>query len=193
MARALKQLPTSYREDGVIDLSQNKAALLALMIASVVLLVVFSLLLIRLMAVIRPDFSLTVGMIELLMVVVVSVVITVVHEAIHGVFFWLFTKEKPVFGASLLYAYAGAPDWYIRRDAYAVVGMAPLVVITVVGMALLWVVPTWAILPVILAVVLNASGAAGDMGVIGYLFTKPPSTYVCDTGDRMTFYRNAAE
>ena len=53
----------------------------------------------------------------------------VVHELIHGLFFWLFTGSAPRYGLGLSYAYAAAPDWYIPRRKYQVTGLAPVVII----------------------------------------------------------------
>jgi hypothetical protein len=104
------------------------------------------------------------------------------HELIHGVFFYLFTKSKPVFGFKSFMAYAGAPDWYIRKDRYIIIALAPFVVITVVGYLLLFVVP-YNFLPLIfLIVVINAAGCIGDIYYSMMLLNKPKETYITDSG-----------
>ena len=47
--------------------------------------------------------------------VIAFFIILFLHELIHGIFFYFFTKEKPVFGYKVIYAYAGAPDWYVKK------------------------------------------------------------------------------
>ncbi len=113
------------------------------------------------------------------------------HELVHGFFFWRFTGERPVFGGNLLAAYAGAPDWYLPRSYHAVVGLAPLVILSVVGMGLLLVVPPALILPIVLGMSANAGGAFGDVWVAFMELREPPTTLVQDTGLRIAFYRRS--
>ena len=78
----------------------------------------------------RQVFNLT-DVLLLLLLVIASMVL---HELIHGVFFWLFTHSRPVFGLSLSYAYAAAPDWYIPMSQYWIIGLAPLFLIGLAGL-----------------------------------------------------------
>ena len=76
-----------------------------------------------------------------LLVIVLVVARRWCYEAVHGLFFWLFTRSGPVFRLRLLYASAGAPEWYLPCRQHMVVGVAPLVVITVLGIIVLAVAP----------------------------------------------------
>jgi hypothetical protein len=110
------------------------------------------------------------------------------HEGIHGLFFWIFTKEKPKFGFKIVYAFAGAPDWYITKTPYLVIGIAPFIIITLLGFGLLLVVSKSWILPVMLFITLNASGAVGDLYTVFWLLGAPKSILVRDTGERVTVF-----
>jgi hypothetical protein len=110
------------------------------------------------------------------------------HEIIHGVCFWLITRSFPKFGLGSAYAFAAAPGWYIPRNLYLMVGLAPLVVITVAGLALLPALPTNVLLVWWFVLTVNASGAVGDMFVVGWLLLHTSGTLINDHGDRINVY-----
>ena len=94
-----------------------------------------------------------------------------------------------MFGVRIFYAYAAAPEWYIPRGQYAIVGLAPLVVITIVGLALLLVTPSPAVWAVVFVVALNAAGSIGDLLAVAWLLAQRSATLACDKGDAITLYR----
>jgi hypothetical protein len=106
----------------------------------------------------------------------------VFHELIHGFFLYLFTKSKPVFGFKYFMAYAGAPDWYIRKDCYIIVALAPFVIITLLCYLLLFVVSDNLLPQIFLTAVINASGCIGDIYYTVILLNKPKETYITDSG-----------
>lgn len=122
------------------------------------------------------------------MVVSATIFVVIVHEGIHGICFWRFTGGKPKFGFKGVVAYAAAPKWYLPRRQYVVVGLAPLVGITLAGTLLLPVVPQ-TILPFLLVVmVFNFAGSMGDVVIVGWLLGKPRTVYINDYGDGVTAY-----
>ncbi len=126
--------------------------------------------------------SFTVGSVVLWIVasVIGYIVILPIHEGIHGLAF-AFWGGKPHFGAKLpLALYCGAREQLFRRDEYLVVGLAPLVVITLVGIIIIaWAPGTAAYLWFALAG--NISGAAGDVMAARRLQRLPKDTVVEDT------------
>jgi hypothetical protein len=60
-----------------------------------------------------------------------------IHELIHGVFFWVFTRNRPVFALCLFYAYSAAPNWYIPARQFMIIALGPLVIIGAIGMLLI--------------------------------------------------------
>jgi hypothetical protein len=174
--RALKTLPLHYKLSATLDLSKNRLAAIGVNVAAVACMLLFGWLAIQLLAALYPDVdvvAISVGgtggaggqAILTLALVALTVLALVLHEAVHGVFFWLFTRERPVFGFRLqsLCLYAGAPDWYLPRDQHLVVGLAPFVLITLVGLALLLIIPGAVAPALLLVVVVNAAGGAGDL------------------------------
>ena len=113
-------------------------------------------------------------------------VILVVHEALHAAAF-AFWGGRPYFGVKLPYAlYCGAKNQLFRRNQYLVVGLAPLVVISLAGIIFTLLSPTLAFYT-IFATAGNLSGAAGDVWVVARLLRQPETTLVEDmeTGYRV--------
>ena len=108
------------------------------------------------------------------------ILILPLHEVIHAAAFTLW-GGKPYFGAKLPYAlYCGAKDQLFHRNQYLVVGLAPLVVITLAGIIFTLVSPALASYT-IFATVGNISGAAGDIWSVRRLLRLPDSILVEDT------------
>jgi hypothetical protein len=106
----------------------------------------------------------------------------VFHEMIHGLFFYLATRSMPVFGFKKMMAYAGAPDWYIRKDYYVVIALAPFVLITIICLAILALIPDKFSSIVFLTMVVHAAGCIGDFWYTALLLNKPKETYITDSG-----------
>ena len=107
-------------------------------------------------------------------------VILPIHELLHGVAF-TFWGGKPYYGARLPFAlYCGAKNQLFRRNQYLVVGLAPLVIITLVGIIFTLLSPGLASYT-IFATVGNFSGAAGDVLGTMKLLQQPESVLVEDT------------
>src|SRR5713101_4487908 len=102
------------------------------------------------------------------------------HELLHGAAFLLW-GGKPYFGAKLPYAlYCGAKNQLFRRNQYLVVGLAPLVVITLAAIVFTLLYPGLAAYT-LLGSVGNFSGAAGDVWVAKRLVRQPADVLVEDT------------
>lgn len=113
----------------------------------------------------------------------------VLHELVHGAFFWLFTRSRPTFGFRGGYAYAAAPGWLFPRRQYLVVTLAPFVLLSVLGLILLTIIPQEAALFIILlAAVINAASAVGDMWVAFLIIRERRPIVIEDLGDGMNFY-----
>jgi hypothetical protein len=79
-----------------------------------------------------PDgFSFLIPISWLIGFLAASVLIIPLHELVHGLLFWVFTRRRPLFGLRLpFYAFAAAPvDVYLPRNPYLVVALAPLVLL----------------------------------------------------------------
>jgi hypothetical protein len=195
---SLQVLPERYRFAGTIDLSKDRQLFLILNLAAVVVLFLSGWLFINYTRLVRPEetgelwqtFTFTLGstFLGLIWIILGTAVMLIVHEAIHGAFFWFFTRSKPRFGFRGAYAFAAAPDWFIPRNSYLWIGLSPLILISLGGMALLAVAPASWFGFLLIILIFNASGAIGDLMIIAWLLGKPSSTLAQDRGDSVSAY-----
>lgn len=195
--RAMQALPSHYQPTGTVDISNNRRLLVILNIAGLVLMAVFGWLFFRTMLWLRPaDTARAVGAASVDGIVewalffaaifALMALHIVIHEAVHGLFFWFYTGDRPLFAFRGAYAYAAMPGWYIPRNAFFVTTLAPFVVITVLGILLMYL-TTW-LLPVWFVITMNASGSVGDLFVAFWLMRQPPDCLAEDRGDAVTLY-----
>lgn len=194
---AVKSLPPQFHPTVKVDVSSDRRLLLNLNIAGLVLMVLFGWVFFQAVLWLRPEGtgaaigvsveSLQEWALFLIVILALLAVHIVIHEAVHGLFFWIFTGARPVFAFRGAYAYAAMPGWYIRRNAFLITTLAPLVTITAAGLLLMlatdWLLPIWFV------ITMNASGSVGDLYVAGLLFRQPPDCLVEDQGDAVTLYR----
>jgi len=108
------------------------------------------------------------------------IVVMFLHEGIHALAF-LFWGGKPYFGAKLPVAlYCGAKNQLFRRNQYLVVGLAPLVVISLAAIIFTLVSPALASYT-LFASIGNFSGAAGDVWSVWKIRRHPAKVLVEDT------------
>ena len=193
MNNSTKTLPEGYVQSGEINLKKNRRLAIALNLAALPIAVFSFFLLLFFAGFVRPSLMNTTGTITVgVWVVVLMLLLFTIHELIHGFFFWVFTRSRPVFALRLFYAYAGAPDWYIPTRKFMIVALGPLVIIGVVGMLLMLLVPeSWVVLIAIM-VALNTGGSVGDLLIFTRLLKLSPSNLANDTGDVITFYEYAS-
>ena len=113
------------------------------------------------------------------------------HEFVHGLFFWYYTRQQPRFGFKVVYAYATAPGWYFPTAQYRVIGLAPLILLSILGLALIPVIPETLVYLLLFGIFTNASGAVGDAYIITRLAFEPKDTYVEDLGASFRVFRRS--
>ncbi len=199
MQKASKTLPDSYQQDSQFDMKDPKR-LIWLNAVGLGLVIFFFWLFITLLTWIRPDMesgirvrfdSLATLLVQTVAILATVVFVLLLHEAVHGIFFWFYARHKPIFGLGLTYAYAAMPGWYFPRNQFMIIGAAPFVLITTLGLILAAIVPTQLMGYLLLALVMNAAGAVGDLAVLGWLLTNPVSALVCDEGHRIVLFKNS--
>lgn len=91
------------------------------------------------------------------------------HEALHGLLIWAFTGKRPRFGFKI-HPYAALPlDIYVSRNRGVVISLAPLVVVTVLGIPVILVFPFSFLWVPIFFLSFNAAASVGDVFVTGWL------------------------
>ena len=191
-----KTLPETHSLAWAVDMKKDRRLHWILQLVGLAWFFAAGFALLRIVAALRPDFALEghfdtvwqVLLVGLATVLIIFVTVTI-HELVHGFFFWLFSKSRPQFGLGPGYAYAAAPDWFFPKGQYIVIGLAPLVVLTVAGLIAIAIAPLAWLPTLFLAVVFNAGGAIGDMYVCARISLEAPNIWVKDTGDGFEVYR----
>jgi hypothetical protein len=189
--RATKVLPSNYYLLKTLDLSRPRV-ILWLNLAALPLLFIFGWLF-GLMIFLLPSISTPPkGLLNyltsfpgwgLLAFPLSIILMLVLHELIHGGFFWLFTHERPRFALKSGYAFAAAPEWFLPAAQYILVGLSPLLIISIVSSLLAWIVSS-TITPYLLFIAtFNAAGSLGDMIVVAWVVKQPKTILVKDEGD----------
>lgn len=191
---ATKSLPENYSFAWGVDIEKDKWLTILLQVLaipwSLLILVVLGVYVYWLMPdLFQGSFTGEISLWLVLALLAAMVLAIILHELVHGLFFWYFTREKPHFGFKLLYAYATAPGWYFNKSIYWLIGLSPLVLLSLAGLALLpFCPPAW--LPYLLfGIFTNASGAIGDIYIVTRLALEPAGTLVEDQGTGFRVYR----
>lgn len=192
-------LPPDYAMSGTMDITKDQRLLIILNVLGLALLAAGGWLFFVAIMALRPQdatsqfsvlFSATLLETLLLIgsVLALTVVHILIHEAIHGVCFWWYTRNMPRFAFRWTHAYAAAPAWYLPRNRYLVTALAPLVVISLAGLLLAWVVPPGWLLALWYVLTSNAGGSVGDLWVAVWLLRQPASCLANDRGDAVSLY-----
>jgi len=121
--------------------------------------------------------------------VVLVIVMLSLHELCHGLAFQAF-GARPRYGINLrkAVAYARADQYYLPRNAYLVVALAPLVVISILTVILMGVTGGGLRFIIGLMGAANAGGATGDLWFTLVCLRYPKHLLVRDFGDGAELY-----
>jgi hypothetical protein len=133
------------------------------------------------------------GAIFLAKVFAAMIIMVPLHEGFHGLFFRLFSHARPKYAFKLYYAFASAPGWFFPRWQYFFISLAPLFGITTLAILGIRFLPEFFLIPLYFLLLLNTSGAVGDLWVVARLIFSPRSTMIRDFGDAIEFYMPLAE
>ena len=192
--RATNICPDNFTLVYSLNLLKNKRAFWLLQIPATIGFFLFGFLFLWWTVWLRPALfqSISKGfvftLLDLLYMIIGFVVSIGLHELIHGAFFWIYSRSRPSFGFRGGYAYAAAPGWFFPRGQYLVIALAPLVILSILGMALVAVVPAGALAAILFGMVANASGAVGDMWIAFKVIRERREILIEDLGDGMNFY-----
>jgi len=194
--KATQILPPHYRPSGKFDL-KNMRQIIIMNLAGLVLLIFsiwfFGWLANSLRGSSATSFSfqftsLATAIIAIGKLIFTIVFVLIVHEGFHALFFWVFSRQKPIVGFKGAYAYAAMPGWYFPRNQFMLIGIAPLIIISLIGFLLLAILPISTLNLVLVALIINTSGAVGDLFVVLWLLTKPKETFAHDKIESIEFY-----
>lgn len=139
------------------------------------------------------DSSSLISGIDLTGLILGALAVLILHELVHGLFFLMFTGERPHFGLSIFYAYAAAPDWYLPRNRFMIIGIAPFALISLAGVVGLLIIPSDIVNELLIILTINAAGSVGDLLVVGWLLGQPRTMMINDQGAEIKFYKMAGK
>jgi hypothetical protein len=189
--QATKYLPPEYRSYKSLNLSGSRT-ILWLNLAAILLLFFFGWLFSYLVTKLSPFNSFQKGifgffrsntLINIVAILLTILIMLVLHELTHGIFFWLFTHEPPRFSLKAGYAFAAAPEWYLPRLQYILVGISPFLIITTAAMVLIRFVSPSLMIFMLLIATFNAAGSIGDLIVVAWILRQPMKILIKDEGD----------
>lgn len=135
------------------------------------------------------------GMIGIPSVVIGIMLVLVLHELVHGLVMQHY-GAKPRYGViwKALMFYATAPGYAFRRDQYTVIALAPLVILSILGVLLIALpLPAELVVLIALCATANFVGAAGDMYLTSIALRYPSRAYIVDEKDGMRVFMPAEE
>ena len=183
-------LPNGYREILSVDLQKDKKKALlinALAIVIGVVLVLLGCTRVPLMVLFDLEMGLLTFGFRFVVLALGSAAYIVLHELVHGIFMKYFSGDKPHYGFTGMYAYAGSVAYFNKRN-YITIALAPVVVWGIVLAALCEIVsPLWFWVVYIIQIT-NLSGAAGDFYVTWKFRTLPKDILVQDIGVSMKVF-----
>lgn len=119
-----------------------------------------------------------------------------IHEWLHGLAIAYYgqrtqygVKWLPTGKHKIPYAfYATSGGGYFLRDAFKVIALTPLIVISLVGGLLCLVIPASALLPMAGVLITNGAGAVGDVWMWQIVSRYPPDALIYDDADSIAVY-----
>ena len=199
-------LPPNYSQYTILEPSKNPKFVIAAVVTGIVLLLLSGWLLVLFINALRPAaldgmrlgnlihstlsgtfLSIPSALLRVLFIALISVL--VIHELAHGLLYWLLSRKPPKFGIRGLFPYAAAPvGVYFPRNQFLTVGLAPLVLLTAVGLLLMVIAPIPFVSFLLFFVALNAAGAAGDLIMVIKLMSFPSDTVMRDNHAGVAIY-----
>ena len=180
----------NHKEIGKLEMTRELA--ISLSALGMIALVIFGILFSRLYALFAGiniiEFQFSIKSMLIAAFLIISTLIF--HELIHGMFISKY-GGTPHYGAGIFqrffpYSYATSNTTF-QRNQYIVIALAPLVVISLVGIIIMVAftsIAYWMLLPL----TMNSSGAVGDLWMISILLRFPKHVLVEDNITGLTVY-----
>ncbi len=206
MPRAMSTLPPGYSQQAVVDPSQSLGSVVAATLAGIVLLVTTGWLLVQFTNSLRPETLAVIRLGDILTptptgytfsipfalirdFVIALILVLIIHELVHGLFYWWLSGKRPKFGLHGAFLYAAAPEGvYFRRNWFLIVGIAPLLCLTLLGLPLMLIAPAPLVPILLFFLTFNAAGSAGDMLILIQLLSFSADTVMEDSGTAIIVY-----
>ena len=194
MKAAMQVLPPSYSLYRHFDETKYKKVTWVVILVGGLVFWVSFVFFNNLAGVLRPDYQIierlhfqlnTDRLIALFRVLLPVALVLILHECIHAVILWLYTKERPTFIATFEGIGGIAvrmPSWYLSRNAFLIASLAPVCLITLAAPFLFLLVPHTVINTLVFCVALNFAGSLSDIVSSIYIYTQPATAYITTDG-----------
>ncbi len=109
----------------------------------------------------------------------------IMHELVHGLTMCMF-GARPQYGLLLkhLLFYATAPGYGFRRNAYIIIAIAPLIVLSILAILGMFILQGTIWVPLLaVCAALNVGGAAGDLWITSLILRYSKTAYIVDERD----------
>jgi hypothetical protein len=118
------------------------------------------------------------------------IIMIVLHESMHALVLWGFTKKVPPVGINLMGSvYVNASGWYLPRLYMLIMSLAPFLLLTFIGLILLTFTSGEFFRMTLWVVILNAVGSVNDLAVAGWLLFQPDTALIENSGQALAIYR----
>ncbi len=204
--RVHTSLPPNFVKSTVLEPSKDRSFVLHAILTGIALLLIFGWLLASFADAIRPaaldglrlrdlirststasTFAIPAALFRDLVLALAAVLIA--HEFVHGLFYWLLSMKRPKVGIRGLFPYAAAPAGvYFPRNGFITIGLAPLVLLTGLGLLLIATVPLSFVGFILFFVAFNATGAGGDLVMALRLLSFSEAALIEDNDAGVTVY-----
>ncbi len=181
----MNNLPEGYQEIKKVNLQKDKKLVIIVNLAALFLMLP----LLILGVLIKPInfYEIVNNPIVLCIILFLLIAYIILHEVVHGILIYIYSKRKPKYGFTGLYAYAGSES-YFNKKQYIVIALSPIVIWGVVLLILNILLPFKFFWIIYFIQVNNISGAAGDLYITLVINKMPPNVLIKDTGIEMTIY-----
>ncbi len=191
MKNYYKELPENFKEDFVIDAKSKKTSIILTLISMGLLAAVFALIFFTKFYGTGINYNEDNFSVFWLGAFVGIFAYVILHELTHGLFYYLFTKQKLTFGLTLFVAYCGLKEGYVNKTVSLVSSLAPFVIHSIWMLLLIILLPAspW-LLVLSFIFALHFGGCCGDIYVTGILLFRynKKQVLVRDNGYKQSFY-----
>lgn len=184
-------LPESYRHCYTLDSSQHKIAQALLMCVGLGAFFLGWQLLGSISPALMTLLKLGRDRLQLVLFLMTIIIMILLHEAIHALALWFFTRSFPSFGVTHMGSvYVDASNWYLPRTPMFLMLVAPLLVLSMLGILLLCLASPGIFFKMLIwAILLNAIGAVNDLAVAAWVFFQPATVLIKNSGLALSIYR----
>ncbi len=191
---------TNLRQIDSLDFRNNKQHLLFSYVLRLIGVVLFGLLFLFITKAIKNSSEVSLlhlvniqipsvpAFVSILLVALDVILVLYLHELIHAAVVFITHKQKPHIGIRGFVIFAAAPDKILTKTQFIVNAMAPFTVISLIGVALIFLLPQPLLSWVFIPTVVNAAAAGGDFMAVIWALKQPPNAVFIDYGDTTNAY-----